>query len=414
MGALHMASRVSGGQHATSAICELVRDLTDPAPKIALITALEQRGDETAVPTLILMADSDDKKVRAAAINALGSLGGATAVPALAKAATSGRDAEQDAARHAMLRFNGADVADALLNQMATGSPGERREVARALVARAEPGTTQKLFQLITLEQSKVSNLALETIGRIATEKDVPRLVDIVAQTSDTAIRTDAGSALAKTCARLTGKGIEPDAAPFLEAFRRADLQAHIMLLPSAVMLQDARVRQYVRQDLTTSTLPLKEAAVKSLLDARDVEYVPDLLAIVMQSEDTQLRIRLLRAALRLAADRSLFPEDNKRQIELLKWIAPLATRPEEKWALLGGLAETGSREALELAVPMLDDDATRAEALQAVARLVLALPPQEGEFARPALLKVLDTATDSAMRATADTALKHIGKMTE
>ena len=82
-----------------------------------------------------------------------------------------------------------------------------------------------------------------------------------------------------------------------------------------------------------------------------------------------------MRGYVRLATDTENVRLSSAERVKALGEILPMA-RAEEKWAVLAGLAKLADVDALGLALSMLDDPATRAEAAQAVTRSLRARVP--------------------------------------
>jgi hypothetical protein len=95
-------------------------------------------------------------------------------------------------------------------------------------------------------------------------------------------------------------------------------------------------------------------------------------------------------------------------RVTALEEILPVA-RAEEKWAVLAVLAKLPDIEALSLALSMLDDPATRAEAAQAVTAIASALGPAQREHARMGLEKILAAALAADQHQAALEALQRI-----
>ncbi|MGI8905069.1 MAG: hypothetical protein ACR2IE_01095, partial [Candidatus Sumerlaeaceae bacterium] len=80
---------------------------------------------------------------------------------------------------------------------------------------------------------------------------------------------------------------------------------------------------------------------------------------------------------------------------------------------VLSSLAETSTPKALELAVAMLDDPATRAEAIQAVTKIADGLKAHEADVSKAALTRVLEVSTDPEERKRASAVLEQLTSAT-
>ncbi len=412
MAALQLAREIEAPDSAR-ALSQIAGTLPDPTSRAALIEALRQRGDAQAAPALIVATGDSDPAVRIAALGALGDLGGPSAVGTLAEAAASDDKAESKAARQALLDLHRDGVADALLDRLADGRPAAQRAVVRALVGRGEKDAVGGLLALARTADDSTAKAALDAAAQLAQADDVPGLVALLAECGRDPALVEAGKALAKVCVRLLGEGARIDAGPMISAFAEGGPKTRIALLPAAAVLRDARLRECLRDALKSPEPPMREAAIRALGDARDAELLPDLLALAENAADPAVRVPAVRSYLRLATaepgdpgEPSLIPD---RRVEALRNLIPVAREPAEKWGILGALAETSSPRALELALPMLEDVGTRAEAASAITKIAAAISAEHPEISRAALQKVLAVAAEPALRESATAALDRI-----
>ncbi len=173
--ALQMAREIQA-PGATAALAILLPRVPVPV-QIALIDALDQRGDPEAAPSILSLATKADPDVRVACLTALGNLGDESAVAILAKSATSGSVAEKRAARAALLDLRHGNVTAAMLKQLSIAAPEEQLELARALGHRADASAVPKLLQLAreaTTEDLRA--VAVSGSVRLMTQEDRVKL----------------------------------------------------------------------------------------------------------------------------------------------------------------------------------------------------------------------------------------------
>ena len=410
-GALQMAalemSRGLNSPETTRVLCESVVKAAPPL-KAALIEALRQRGDPAAAPLLAAMVTSTDETVRVAAVAGLGELGDSTAVPLLLEAAGSSSEVESRAGRQALLVLKRGDVMKALISQLTTGKPATRMEAARALAGRGDKSASASLIAATRVNQDPVRGASFTALGQLAEPQDIPTLVVLVVEAKDDAARDQARDALSAACLRLQSGGVRVDAKPIVDGIAGAGPQARGALLQAGSVLADERLRAALRSALSDPDKDVREAAARALCETRDPGLLPDLLNFAKTSAGPAQRVPAVRGYVRLVADTENVLLSPAERVKALKEILP-AARAEEKWAILAGLAKLPDSGALGLALTMLDDPATRAEAVQAVTQIASGLAPSHREHARMALEKVLAVASEPGQREAALAALKQI-----
>lgn len=404
--AIQMARELKSPR-ATSVLCDVLPRLTT-ATQAALIGAISQRGDTAAAPALIAMTRNPDPLVRITALGALADLGDSTAAAPLTKALASTNEDERKTAYRALLDLRRGNVAESLVDQMEKSTPEVQEALARILTERHEKTANPALFQLARTGNSTARGAAIQSLSHLAQVSDVPALVRLVVQSKDANTRTQAGSAVLAACVGMQSNGATVDVAPIVTAFSGGNSQVRIALLPTTSALKDARLHDALRNALKATEPSVHDAAVKSLCDARDFELMPDLLALA-KGADIHLNVQAIQSCLRLATGNTTPSLNATQRTEALEQILSVAQRPDEKWAVLSSLAQAPNPKALQLAMPMLDDTATRAEAVQAVTKIADAIRATNREEARDALTKVLSVATDPEQRKTATKALDQI-----
>jgi HEAT repeat protein len=410
-GAVRMAaleiSREVNAPEVTAILCQSAAQ-AEPAMKVALIEALRQRGDPAAAPSFAAWIKSSDQSVRLAALAGLGELGNETAVEALLQTASSAEEATLRAARQALLVLNRGDVTHALVVHLTAGEPASRVEAARALAGRGDKDAVDSLIAAARTNPDPVRGALFSALGGLAGARDIAALVTLVVEAKDDSAREQARDALAAACARLPVESAPVAAASIIDGLAGDGPQARGALLQAGSVLMDERLRAELRRALSDSNPGLRQAAAQALWETRDPGLLPDLLNYARQAFDPSRRVPAVRGYVRLVSDTENVQFTAAERVKALREIVPLA-RTEEKWAVLAGLAKLPDIDALVLALPMLDDPATRAEAAQAVISIASGLEPGRREHARMALEKVLAAVPDSDQRRAALAALRQI-----
>jgi HEAT repeat protein len=408
--AVEMAREIEGPEVA-QVLCGALEKV-EPPIQVALIEALRQRGDKEVTPAIAPLAKSSDLEVRVAALGALGDLGDDTAVAILLKSTGSVDEAEKRAARQALLLLQHGDVTSALISHLKSGQPAAQAEAARALAGRGDREAVADLMAAAKKGSDPARKAAFLTLGQLADTPHIAPLVRLVVEAKDETTRAQAREALRTAFQRLHSWGVRVDAEPIVAGLGGSDSPARAALLQAASVLSDSRIRTALRSALSDRDESLREAAMLALCETHDPELLPDLLGLANQAADLGQRVQAVRGYIRLATDRESSELTDATRLDALRRILPTITRPEEKWLLLAGLAKTPEPEALEIALAMLEDASTRAEAAQAVIEIAAGLKETHADAARAALKKVLATGVEPEQRQAAEKALDEINTL--
>jgi HEAT repeat protein len=406
MAALEMARSLDFPE-LTRVLCESLPRAAPPM-KVALVEALRQRGDPAASPSLAALVKSPDREVRVAALAGLGELGDATAVASLLEASGSTDEAEMKAGRRALLVLQRGDITRALITQLASGEPAARAEAARALAGRGDKDAVASLTAVARENSEPVRGAAFLALGQLADTTHIPALVRLVVEAKDDDSLDKAREALSAACLRLKGQGVQVDANPIIDGLAGAPPKTRGALLEAGSVISDERLRAAMRRALSDPDESLRQAAAIALCGTRDPDLLPDLLGLAKQAADPSRRVQAVRGYIRLALDPDNVRSSPAERVSALRQMMPVA-RPEERWALLAGLARMSDPAALELALTMLEDPATRAEAAQAVTTIASSLAGTRREHARIALEKVMAAVTEPEQRQAAAVVLQGI-----
>lgn len=401
-------SRQLKSPRATAALGQIVTKLENPAVQVAVIESLNQRGDTAAAGTLIAMADGKDAVVRMAAIRALGNLGDAAAVPVLVKTLASGEESERTVARQALSDLRHGRITEALIGQMEKAAPVVQRGLVRIVAERGDQTAVPLLLKLARSEKPTVQEAALQTLSRLAGPSEAVALVQLVTEAGNAPACAQAGGALAKLCARLQSEGKSVDAGAIASAYEKGNAQVRTALLSTAGIVGDSRLRAGLRAALDSGEL--RSAALKALCEARDSELLPDLLKLARQADDQSMGVQLVQGYVRLVSDKNT-SMTAERRVDALQEILPAVKRADEKWAVLASLAEHPSPKGMDLALAMLQEQTTRAEAGQAITKIAIAISKDNEAASRAALEKVLAVVSDDGQRKAVNAALKKMDK---
>ena len=363
--------RTAPGEEATRAFAGLLGE-ADEGLKLLLISALADRGDVLAGPAVKEAAASEDKDVEIAAISALGRVGDASCAELLLQSAAEGAGERRRVARASLSTLPGPGVDEALLDFAQRGAVEVRVEALQALADRRAMEAKDPLLKLAREEKElEVGSAVLKALQVLTSEQDLPALTALLEGVEDAELRAE----MEKTVVAVAQRIPEPArrTAVVLDKLAAADKQSlRISLLRILGDLPGEASLAALRSALGDPDERVRLAALDKLSAWPDAAPLDDLRAVAKAPKSAKERgaafsgyVRLLRGAQGLSASAAL-----QRYAEALE----MSESADEKKAVLAGLAEVSSLEALALAEKLRQDAAVAAEANLAVLRIAQAI----------------------------------------
>lgn len=285
---LSLAAKL-GGSSVTKTLAALLSNVTAPA-QIALLEALQQRGDPGATPAVVQVLQSPDGDVRMAAIVALGGTGdGKGAVPLAQIAAAASAD-EKIAAHQALVDLRRGSVTKAILKSLASAAPDVRVELIRALGDRGDSSAASKLVELASGSDAAVRSASLQALGLVAEPAQLPSMIHLVVDATNDDARSDAGDALSSACQHIQSHTKGSSWKSLADAARTAPVPARVALLKVCSGINDASIRDALRAGASDADKQVREAAIRALCDSQDEALLSDVLKIATGARESTLR----------------------------------------------------------------------------------------------------------------------------
>jgi HEAT repeat protein len=393
------------GAEVTRALASELEKL--PAEKqVLLIEALGERRDPAASSAVLAAMKHSDPKVRAAAVRVVGQVGDASAVPLLLEAASG---ADKDAAHAAaanLVTLPGKDVDGALLAAFEKSDAKRRPVILDALGQRRAASAIPAFLKAAGDADEAVRLAAFKALGNAAGQADLGALTGKVSQPKGPKEAAAAEAALIATCSRIQDK--EACAASVAAAIPQAGLEPKGALLRILSQIGGAKALQGVRAAVKDSNPELRDIAVRALCEWTTPEPAPDLLAIAKTTDDKKHKILALRGYIRMIGLGDM-PADKK--MAMCKEALALAERDEEKKLVLGALGGVPTIEALNAAIPFLDNAAMKDEAAAAVVAIAEKTLKAHPAESTEALQKALKATQNKDVTRRAQDLLKRAGK---
>lgn len=360
---------------ASTAFARLLPTLS-PTLQVALLDGWLQRPEPPPLASVTPLLGSPSLDVRLSAIRALGRVGdGPVVAPLLEMAAVRGP--EQDAARLALTEMQAGDVPARLLAILGESRPEILFEAARILADRGERRAAAPLLRRAADESPRIRQAALRALVLLLDESQLDELVRLVVDARDDTARAEVARAVALAHERIVPKQATSALQPLLEQLVRGTPAVRVALLPASRTLALPEVRDALRAGIAEQHADIRAAAIRAASRSIDVELLPDLVAIACRAPEDEFRDLATRACVRLLlAGGERIPLVTR--LDAFRGISGGAMSPNQKRTLLTGLSAGRTLAELELARSLVEDDAVRDEAMNAV----LDVAPRVGESA--------------------------------
>ena len=337
--------------------------------QVLLIQALARRGDAAALPALCEAARSGDTTVRVAALRTAAEFGRAAALPVFLDLMGDSDPDIAAAAQDGLARLPGREADDAII-RLLTDGPSAQRGAALDLIARRRMASAvPALFAAATGAEPELRLAAIRKLGELAEPSELPRLLDLLAGAANPAEVEAAEQAIRAVSLKAPASA---DCVSQVEArLAQASPPRKCALLRVLGALGGPRALSALRGALSDPNPEIRATAIRVLGDWGTADAAPDLLALARSATTATDQMICLRGCLRLAGLPDL-PVDQR--LAMCREAAALASNDEGKKLLLAALGTLTSVEAVDLALPYLDEPGTREEASSAVVEMAARL----------------------------------------
>ncbi len=354
---------------------------------------------------------------------------GESAIPALLELAADGPDEPRAVALEALGRLHVESALATLIGALGDANPNVVAAAANGL-AQLPPGDTDRtILALLETDDSQQQLAAVELLGRRRCQVAVPallRLGDCDKPTVRQAAIRSLGSTIGVAQLGPLLQRLQSAADPEEKAVVQEAIQTACQRLPDQACVDTlARVSRDAPPEVrlarleviaTIGTEPALQAIVLAAQDPEDAiqdaatrllgqwstaDAAEPLLRLASTMTDPRYRVRSLRGYLRFARQFDFSPA---AKAEMCLRALEIAERDEERLLVIETLSTLGTVPALQVVVPLLDEEPLRESAARAILMLAASTMSQDGAATRTALQRVIRATRDGeiARQATA------------
>lgn len=339
-----------------------------PDIQVLLLQALADRGDPVTLSIVTAGLQSTEALVRYACIEALGKLGNETSVPLLVNTLLSQDPEAVERSRESLVDMADMSVSAALIELYGRGDDDTRTAIAPILAARQATDAIPNLLNAAANQVGEVRSSANQALGLLARADDLNQLVALFYEADSEVAREESVQALGKLCRRI-GPSEE-----------RSTIRAAIYIDAPTALTRCAALELF--RDLGDDTLlPLVISActdTESIVRATGVDVLAgwpnaspleEVVRLAEESTDDVTRIAALNGYIRMLR----MPSDRTPAQQLARFehaITLADSDPDTLIAILAGLSEIASPEALALANDFTSRPEIHLEAATAAERI--------------------------------------------
>ena len=358
-------ARSGGGAELTAKLVATLEKLP-AADQAAVLDALQERGDASALSAVLKLTGSSAENVRQAAISALGQLGDSPQVDLLIPAMANEKGETQVMARNAVTILRGRQVNGRLM-ELAGNSPAETRvEAIDALTIRGVGAAVPLLLQTLDAPEPEIQQAAFSGLRPLAGAKEYPELLRRALVSKSDASR----QRLQDLLVALYGRSTAPQEciAQLLAALPTATAEGKSLLLGILGATGDPKAFEALGQMLQSPDVELQKTALRCLSQWPDAAPLKQLITIVRTADRPAMQVLALRAALAILGREKTLA--NPQKAAMLADLLDHSPRPDEKRLVVAALSKAACGKSLQLAVKLLADPQLANEAAAAVANV--------------------------------------------
>lgn len=396
------AQIVAETSEGTDAYCAALPKLS-PAGQAALLRGLADRADPVARPVVAEAAASEDPQVKLAAVKALGVVGDNANDVALLTPLLQAENPDLAAAAEASLTAMSGHAVDAAIADTIAGSgPAIRAQLLTLLASRRAEQAMAKAVESRNDADLAVRVAGLDAMALLGGKPEAPVLVQAIAKAEGAEEKAAAEKALDAVCSRK-GEEVLPCV---LEGMNGASPEAQAVLLGALVRVGGAKALDAVSKAVQSPEAAVSEEAVRLLSEWPSADVAPYLKELA-QGDDLKRHVLAVRGLVRLARE-----AEGGERAKMLREIAPLVRRPDEKRLVVAAWGTLKHKVALDALTPYLDDADVKNEAALAIIPVATEWAKKDApakEAAAAALQAVIDKCENADTKAKAQEALASI-----
>lgn len=327
-----------------------------------LIVALADRGDARVLPAVLDAAKNSDGQMRVLAFRALKRVGDASCVPALLDAAAGASAEVAQAAMESLVSLQDKAVDEQVAARL-SDAQGKMRTVLIDLAGRRRTAAAAPaLWKAASDADPAVRAAALIALGTVIEPADLPKLIARLADTKGESEAAALDKAIREVGLRSADR--EAVATQLAATLPKVGGPVKARVLDMLNVVGGATSLKAVAAAARSEDSALRDAAYRVLGEWKSADAAPLLLELHNSVQDSRLKIRAIRAYIRIARQ---FDMPMERRAEMCRTALDVADREADKRLVLEVLLRYPSEEMRAIALEAAEDPALKDQALLVV-----------------------------------------------
>ena len=343
-----------------------IESLSD-VDKIQTMTLFAKRKDSSIHDVVIEFLQSDDPYQRISALKAIREIVRPSDLDLLLQIASELENKEKDLAISAIKAIRGPETNEDLVNMLESAPPEIQLEIIRVV---GERNMTEALSQLLKLTKGndqKVRIVAIETIGKIGSKKQLQEVLDLLPRVTSSKEQR----AIENAIYQLALQEVDENSQTSVLVSQLEDSKTtneKVSLIGIIGKLANPNDYPVLKRYLMGNELELKIAAVKAVAEWPNLDPLRDLMHILKKETELRLHALALNSTMELI-DHSVLT--NQEQAEALKEILTYALNDSEKKKLISGFGSVKDISAVRALVELMGEKELQAEIEASIKRIV-------------------------------------------
>ncbi|WP_134088675.1 DUF1080 domain-containing protein [Olivibacter sp. XZL3] len=378
-----------------------------PEAQAAILKALSDTKDDSALPFVEKALRSDDTLVKVTAIKAYGKLKGTEGTSELLKLLAEASDQERAAIKEAFFTMKGDGLTNKLVASLETAGPMEQVTILQVLANRGANDAFPSVTNLLKSSDTAVKDAAYSTLPAIAKSENLATLTSLLATATSEKETQSVQEAMVAAVQGSQQK--EQDIQALLASYQAADANQKALYLNVFSGIGQGKALEPVVEVLGGNDPTLKAAAIQALANWNDSGALPELVKLSRTVNDSKQLNQVINGIVRLTAQ-SDFPAEQK--VLLLRDAMGVAQSVQQKRAILAALSDNFTYNALIFAGKYLDDPELKSAAAMAVLNIALSNTGLYGEEVSEILNKTVDALSGQDSDYLKQALIKHINEL--
>jgi len=382
-GALDLSEKIPS-EAATAKWIKKMEDVTS-VTKSRIISMLGSRGDRTAIPVLIESMIDSDPQVRITAITAVTKLKKNDGVHDLLSAMKEADDEELELIQTSLLTLDTDKVINASAETIHSIPSSAQISLLEIFSKRRAKTKVDVVWDITSNEDADVRLAAISAFEKLAAEKDLQKLVELLQQTESEEEIVALQKAIAVSIADISDSNKRIN--EFLKILKLFKNQKQEGLFDPFAQFGDSNGLELIVQLTKNKKVDIQDSAIRTLANWPVFEASNHQIELVKNLDNAEQKRQLLRGYLRLTRQSDM---PDYKKVELFKEAMAAINDTKNKKLVLRGLSEIISIESVKYVASFMNADELKDYAAMMVRRIVLPKPDGEDGLSSPELISIL------------------------